>query len=436
MIVEHKERGSGSDAELDEAYVGLRAKSKLWRVDRLFRNTSIAIRSRPSEAKVIDVEPTAPDEPGTAQLKTMTGGRMPFALISFIGLVILPFIASAIYFAFIASDQYVAETRFAVRSLAKSGKEDTEDAGIMSMTSMPQDGYIVTSFIHSTEILNRLAGQIDYRSMFTDGHIDFLSRFNPMESNEAFLEYWNNQVTTYVDGPSGIITLQTRTFSPQHSRDLASILVTESEKLINELSLRAQDDMTARFKKEMERATQKYREALAALNDFQNTTGLLTPEARATETGTLLTGLLQNKLQLESRLFVLRESKAESSPAYQQLLLVSNNLEKQIVKLQQELAGKTGTDTNIASSIQTFSRLETDRRLAESLYEISRKNLDAAQTEAMRQALYLVVFVPPTVPQESLYPHRFTTPILLLIALSVAWLALALLWASIEDHKL
>jgi capsular polysaccharide transport system permease protein len=436
MIVEQKERDSGGDAKLDEAFVELRPKSKPWRVDRLFRNTSIATRARSSEGKVIDVEPTALDDDGTAEPKTMTGGRMPFALISFIGLVILPFIASAIYFAFIASDQYVAETRFAVRSLAQSSKEDTEDAGILSMTSMPQDGYIVTSFIHSTEILNRLAGQIDYRSMFTGGQIDFLSRFNPKESNEAFLKYWDNQVTTYVDGPSGIITLQTRTFSPQNSQDLASIIVTESEKLINELSLRAQNDMTTRFTKEVERATESYRAALAALNNFQNTAGLLTPEARATETGTLLTGLLQNKLQLESRLFVLRESRAESSPAYQQLLLASKNLENQIGKLQQELAGNSGTDKNIASSIQTFSRLETDRRLAESLYEISRKNLDAAQTEATRKGLYLVVFVPPTVPQESLYPHRFSTPILLLIALGVAWLALALLWASIEDHKL
>lgn len=412
----------------------VRAKSSL--VSKL-RNTG-TLRVRESGSKLIEVEPELPAPAGGGQPspRTQTSGKLPFSVVSFIGFVIVPFLASIVYFAFIASDQYIAEARFAVRSLAEDQAKDGVDTNILSMSTMSQDGYVVTSFIHSTEILKRLGKSIDYRQMFSLDSADFLSRIDKSESTEEFLKYWEKQVSTYVDGPSGIITLKTRTFSPEDSRQLASMIIRESESLINELSVRAQRDMTARFADEVQRSTENYRQALAALNEFQNTTGFLTPEARATETGSLLVGLLARKLDLDTRLFVLKESKAESSPARQQLVLASKNLEDQIVKLRKELAGGTRNDENIAGAIKTFAHLETDRRVAESLYEASQKNLEMAQAEATRKALYVVVFVPPTVPEESLYPHRWSSPLLILLALSVAWVTLALIWASVEDHRL
>lgn len=436
MNIDRTSRNDGPASDLREAPTDTLTRAKLSIVSKL-RNTGI-LRSREPESKIIDAHPElpAPQEDGKWGLSAQTSGKMPFSIMSFVGFVILPFLASIMYYAFIASDQYIAEARFAVRSLAEGQNEDKADTNILSMATMSQDGYIVTSFIHSTEILKRLGTSIDYRDMFSIESADFLSRIEKNESTEEFLKYWEKQVTTYVDGPSGIITLKTRTFSPEHSRQLASMIIRESEKLINELSVRAQRDMTARFIEEVQKSTENYRQALAALNDFQNTTGFLTPEARATETGSLLVSLLARKLDFDTRLFVLKESNAESSPAHQQLVLASKNLEDQIGRLREELAGGARDDENIAGAIKTFAHLETNRRVAESLYEASRKNLEMAQAEVARKALYVVVFVPPTVPQESLYPHRWSSPLLILLALSVAWVTLALIWASVEDHRL
>lgn len=415
------------DAQADQI---IRPRNGL--IGRLLRQSSPLQRITPKSVSLdVDVEATI-----SGQAQPKTGSRMPIALVSFALVVILPFIASLLYFVFIASDQYIAEARFAVRSLAENQSKDSVDSSVLSMNPMSQDGFIVTNFIHSPEMLERLEKKIDYRSMFTHDGIDFLSRFNREESRERFLKYWSQQVVTYIDGPSGIITLKTRTFSPEDSKALAAAVITESELLINELSQRAQRDMIARFKTELQRTTNNYVAALEALKSFQNSAGLLTPEARATTTGTLLTGLLAQKLEIETRLFILNQSNANSSPARQQLLLTSQNIEAQIEKLRKELTGKDASSSNVAGAIETFSRLETDRRVAESLYETARKNLDMAQTEAMRKSLYVVVFVPPTLPEESLYPHRASTPLLILLALVVVWSTGALLWASVEDHKL
>jgi len=384
-------------------------------------------------------EPGPVIEPAVAEgvePSTRLSGKPPFAAISFVAFVVLPFIASALYFALVASDQYTAEARFAVRTISREGAGDGMDSDMLSMNNVSQDAHIVTSFIHSTEILRRISQKLDPRAVFARGDTDFLSRFHEDESTEEFLDYWNAQVSTYIDGPSGIVTLKVRTFRPEDSTQLAKVIIEESERLINELSDRTRQDVIRRFSTEVDRTAALYKDSLEKMNEYQNSTGFLNPESQATQTGKLLTGLLEKKLEIDSRLFVLRQSLAEGSPAYQQLTVAKQSLEEQLQTLQQQLAGTNKVNDNISHSLLRFSQLETDRRVAESLYQIARKNLESAQAEALRKTLYVVVFVEPNLPQEAIYPRRLASPLLILLALTVGWVTIALAWASVEDHRL
>lgn len=381
---------------------------------------------------VIDAEET--ESPvGSGQPVTSPSRRPPWLMISFILMVVIPSIMAGMYFAFVATDQYIAEARFAVRSLADDGSNENADLNIMQMQAASQDAFVVTSFIHSAEILKRLDGKVDYRTMFTNPSADYFSRFDSHESAEGFLDYWNDQVLAYIDGPSGIVTLTARTFDPRDSVALVSAIVGESEKLVNELSLRARDDMMKSFRAEVERTSRLYQDALAELNRFQQQSGLLTPELQAQETGKLLTGLLAKKLELESRLFVLQQSSGTDAPSYRQLLRGRESLDQQIEDMRGQMTGK---DASLANVITSYSSVETDRLVAEKLYEAARRNYDLALAAAMRKSLYLSVFVRPYLPEEALYPKRFTTPLLIFLGLFISWVTLSLIWASVEDHRL
>lgn len=362
------------------------------------------------------------------------GGRTPWRLIIFALIVLVPFLASALYYAFIAADQYTAEARFAVRSLADEGTEEGSDAGILKMSPASQDAYVVTSFIHSTEILRRIGTHLDYKAMFVRDGSDFYAEFDPQDSSEEFLKYWNYQVSTYIDGPSGIVVLRVRTFSPEDSIKLANAVLEESEKLINELSARSRNDMIESARAEVERTGKTYGTALAELNRFQKESGLLSPQAQAEETGKLLTGLMAQKLEFDSRLFVIQQSNGIDSPTYRQLVLGRNSVEAQIEDLRNQMTGKEVE--SFANTLNAFSRLETDRMVAEKLYEATRRHYDMALAAAMRKALYLTVFVRPMLPEEALYPERLMTPVLVIFFCFVLWATLSLAWASIEDHRL
>lgn len=369
-----------------------------------------------------------------SQAVPKAGGRTPWRLIIFALIVLVPFLASALYYAFIAADQYTAEARFAVRSLADEDKEEESDVSILKMSPSSQDAYVVTSFIHSTEILRRISTHLDYKAMFVRDGSDFYAEFDPRDSAEEFLTYWNHQVSTYIDGPSGIVVLRVRTFSPEDSIKLANAILEESEKLINELSTRSRNDMIESTRAEVERTGKTYGEALAELNRFQKESGLLSPQAQAEETGKLLTGLMAQKLEFDSRLFVIQQSNGIDSPTYRQLVLSRNSVEAQIEELRNQMTGKEVE--SFANTLNAFARLETDRMVAEKLYEVTRRHYEMSLAAAMRKALYLTVFVRPMLPEEALYPKRIMTPALTLFFLFVLWATLSLAWASIEDHRL
>jgi capsular polysaccharide transport system permease protein len=190
-----------------------------------------------------------------------------------------------------------------------------------------------------------------------------------------------------------------------------------------------------RAEQEVSERREGYRTALDQLNALQNRTAILDPKLRATETGTLLTNLLAEKLDVDARLFVLEQQAATDSPTVRQLRRTQEALKDQIENLRAELANSGTAADNLSSAFRRFSELETDRVLASELYAAARRNLAQAQVDAIRKAVYVTVFVPPALAGESRYPRRIAMPLLILIGLGVAWGVGALAWASVEDHR-
>lgn len=361
--------------------------------------------------------------------------RFPWRLASFALMVLVPFLLTLVYVHGFAADQFFSEARFAVRAMEEQNSQSDESSGgLLSLNSATQDAHVVSSFIHSSEMLQRLSNSLDYRAIFDRPEADNWALFDPDAPLEAFLRYWREHVSVYIDGPSGIVTLRVRAFRPEDARVLTQAILDESELLLNELSARARIDIIAQAQNEVERSSTAYRAALDQLNAFQIETSMLSPEAQAAQSGGLLAGLMAQKLELESRLYVLRDANAVNSPSFGQLQSAAQSINNQIASLQDSLTGQEGA--SVAQSIVEFARLETDRQVAQAIYEASRRGYDQAVSEAMRKSLYVMVFVNPTAAQEPGYPNRMMTPILVLIGCFAVWATLSLICASIEDHKL
>ncbi|MBY6239672.1 capsule biosynthesis protein [Methylosinus sp. Sm6] len=374
--------------------------------------------------------------------------RIPPTYATFLLFVIAPSIAAALYFAFIASDQYTVETRFAVRALNSLNPPasglGTGSGAVTAAASMPggvsisastQNSYVVTSYIRSRAILDDLAPKVPLREIFRRPEADFWARLRNAASIEQLVDYWMSMVETDVDAASGVVTVKARAFRREDALTLGRAVISASEDLVNRISDRARRDATAMAEKDVRRAFVAVQAALADLNTFRDQFGMIDPGSKSTEIGALLAPLMSDKIRLENEMFVASRELANDAPTVRVLREQIESADRQIKELQSRLTS-TENKSALSGSLTKFEELELQRQIAEQLYALARTELDRAQQRANRQTLYLTVFVPPAMPEASRFPHRLSSSVLILIGLGVLWTIVVMIFASIEDHRL
>lgn len=366
--------------------------------------------------------------------------------LSFMALVVFPSLAAILYLAFIASNQYVAEARFAVRSpfgdsglpsqKSSSGDKGRESAGAAALTLSlaGQDAYVVSSYIRSPAIIADLPESLQVREIFRRPEADFWARLKASASREELTAYWQGMVTTYVDGPSGIVGVTVRAFRPKDAYDLAQAIVAASEKLVNTLSARARQDALTRAEAEARRAEGGVAEAIARLRAFRDAEGLISPGSAAENTAKLLLQAMGDKIRAQNELHVAMRTMSANAPTLEPIRQRLVAIERQIVDLRAQLTGQNGDKAVISAQIAKFEDLELQRVIAEKIYTASQESLERTRALSLRQELYLSVFVPPSIAEDALFPERLNLSLLIPVGLLMLWGILALAAAAVEDH--
>ncbi|MEM9145611.1 MAG: hypothetical protein AAGC57_05380 [Pseudomonadota bacterium] len=364
-------------------------------------------------------------------------------LISFFLLVAFPVTVIATYYAKHASDQYVSVARFTVREL-KTRALSLEDAdrapdrlgGSLSADAVSPMTHVVASYLESRALLEDLRRDLGLVSLFRRAEADFWSRLPAQASAEDIHDYWQDRMRVAIDGPSGIVTLQVRAYLPEDALILSRYMLGRAETLVNSLSERQKSDALARAEAEAAESDRRLQETIDALSQFRDRERLLNPLQEADETVRLLADLTTERIRLESQMRVL-SAMVDGDPIRARSLRA--RLEKitaDIAQLRDSLAASGEADRTIASALGRFEELEIRRRFAATLYGLAQTRLIEAEIDRARQSVFLNVFDPPQLPDESRYPKRIAFTALAFLALAAAWAILALIWASVADHRM
>jgi capsular polysaccharide transport system permease protein len=375
--------------------------------------------------------------------------------LSFVGLVVLPALIVTIYYAFVASDQYIVESRFVVRELsqniqtgARSGsagssdrpQQSTQESKTSTSTGSAQvkpatdDAHIITSYIRSRAILDQLLKTIDLRAMYQRPQADFLTRLNGKASIEELEDYWLDKVSTYVE-PSGIVVVKVRAFLPDDALVIARAVNTLCAQLADDISRRARQDSLIRASDEVRRADATFRATLIDLETFRDREGLINPGRSGNSTELLMNHLISDRIETENEIFALKRLSPQSfriAPLNARV----DAINARISELKSRLTGSDGAMRTIAASLSKYEELSIREKLAEEMYTLARDGLERARQTAERQWVFLSVFVPPSLPEESLFPRRLAFSALAFAGLVVIWSIGAVTWASILDHLL
>ena len=348
--------------------------------------------------------------------------------------VVIPTTIAILYYGLIASDVYVSESRFVVRSPQRQMQTGLSALLQGSGFSRSQDDtYSVHDFVLSRDALTELDQKLALRKAYTSPEVDFINRFPGLDwddSFEAFHRYYRKHVSIDYDTASSITTLQVRAFTAETSKQTNDLLLNMGDRLVNNLNDRSRQDLIKTAETEVATAEEKIKTAAAALAGFRNTQTVFDPDK-------------QSALQLQG-VAKLQEELLSTQAQLDQIKRVSPNnpqvgsLTSRVENLRSAIAAETskvaGADGSLTSKSAMYERLALDKIFAEKQLAAALTALETARSEALRKQLYLERLVQPNLPDKAMEPRRIRSVLMVFVLGLVAWGVLSLLVASIREH--
>jgi capsular polysaccharide transport system permease protein len=346
-----------------------------------------------------------------------------------------PTLLAALYFGLIASDIYVSESHFVVRS---PDKPSSSGLGVVlkgvGFSNAGDEIFAVREFINSRDALEQLNKDGLIERAYRNAGASFFDRFDPMGwwgSKEALFKYYQGKVSVIYDTTSSILMVQVRGFDAKDAELINRRLLDLSEQLVNRLNKRGQQDLVKFSKSEVDEAKAQAQLAARLVAQFRNREGIVDPEKQA-EAQLMMVAKLQDDLIATRNQLRQLQKFTPRNPQIEPLKVRADGLKTEIDLALKSLAGG---NRSLAAAAVEYQRLKIDSQIAEKQLAASMASLTDAQNDARRKQAYVERIVEPNLPDAPLEPLRLRGVISIFALGLVAWMVLRMLLAGVREHQ-
>jgi capsular polysaccharide transport system permease protein len=356
--------------------------------------------------------------------------------IVFVLTVIAPTCIAILYYGLIASDVFISESHFLVRSPQHPMQggfvgELLQGSGI---THSQDDTYSVRDYILSRDALRELDSRLGVRNVFTSKHVDPLNRFPGLYFDNSFERlylYYRKHVDVDYDSTSSISTLTVRAFTPQDAQRISDLLLQMSERLVNTLNERSRQDLIRYAQEEVKVATDKATAAAVALFEYRSKHEIFAPDQQAALQLEGVAKIQEELVSTEAQLAQLQKL----SPNNPQIIGLQSRAQTLRHAIGTEAAKVTSANGSFSARAPNFERLTVESDFADKQLGVALADLETARSEALRQQLYLDRLVQPSLPDKAMEPRRIRSVVTVLLVGLIAWGVASLLIAAVREHS-
>jgi capsular polysaccharide transport system permease protein len=356
----------------------------------------------------------------------------------FVFITLLPTLLSLIYFSFVASDVYISDSSFIVRSPQEQAGSDALGGLLRSVgfARAQDDAYTVAEYLQSRDAVRALDADpaLHLGRAFSSPGVDRISRFGGLTfdtSFEALYLYSQNKITATLDQSSSIIELETKAFSADDAWRIDEVLLDQADVLVNQLNEQARQDMIRFDLQAVERDQKAVMQAELALSEYRNRRHVLEPEKEAVPSFDLISKLQGELIQALIDEFKL-ELVAHENPAVEVAKQRVTLLRKAIEDERGRIAG--GGAESLAGKTVEYQRLLIEREAADKMLASALAGLEQARNQELKKQLYLERIAEPSKPDYPLEPHRVRNIVVTLVLSLMIWGIIALLAAGVREH--
>lgn len=349
--------------------------------------------------------------------------------------VVAPTSLAILYFGFFASDVYISESRYVVRSPEKPQKAGIGMLlGSAGFGAASEEVRAAQGFIQSRDALRAINADEFARKAWGSGSVFIFDRFNPLGwsgSFEDLYKYYEGKIDAAYDTETGITVLTVRAFSADEAQAINARLLQNAETLVNQLNQRGRTDLVRFAEQEVADAKKEAANAAQELAAYRNRRGVIDPERQATVQLQMISKIQDELIGARMQLLQLTRA-AGQNPQIPLLKVRIAGLEQAIKEELGEVAGSNGS---LSAAAAEYQRLQVQREFADQQLGLSLAALQEARNESRRQGAYVERVAQPSLPDDALEPRRLRGILATLVIGLVAWGILTLLLAGVREHR-
>lgn len=361
-------------------------------------------------------------------------GRLKAINPLFAALVILPTFVSSLYFGIFASDVYVSESRFIVRS---PSKPNLSPLGMVlgggRLVGASEESEAVREFIDSRQGLAAINDGGYPARAWGNPSIFWFDRFGRFgrDTGEDLFEYYRDMVAVEDSTATMVTVLTVKSFDPQSAQAINRRLLEKSEVLVNVLSNRARRDAIAFAEAELARARQQAQAAALALANFRNSHGVIDPELQASA-GLQMISKLQDQLIAAQTQLLQMQAYTPQASQIPYLRTRIRDLEREIADQTAQLAGGRNS---LSSASARYQELKLASEYAERQLTVALSAYQEAQAEVRRKQAYIERISEPSLPDDAAYPRRLRSILATFVLGLLSWGVASMLLIGIREHR-
>ncbi|MFC3173274.1 Wzz/FepE/Etk N-terminal domain-containing protein [Novosphingobium bradum] len=326
----------------------------------------------------------------------------------FVLFVILPVLVASGYYGLIASDRYISESRFVIKSPGQRQPQLSTLANLIQTSGLSagqEQANEVMEYLRSRDALAALDKRIAFAKRYEPSSADAWSRFpGPFSSGtfEDLYKYYQRAVSANSDHETGVVVLSVWGFSPQDAQRVNGELLRLGEEMVNRLNDRAQSHGIEEGERRVALAEARVRKARLAMREYRNAAELLDPAKQAAGVLEVTNRLVSEQAGLRAQLEEM-ERVAPENPSIPTLRARIATIGNQIALQSGRVAGTQG---GIASKLGQYENLLAEQEFSQQMLTAASASLEQARSEAQKQQFYLERVVEPNLPDEPQLPHR------------------------------
>lgn len=352
----------------------------------------------------------------------------------FLALVVAPTFAAVLYFGVFASDVYISESRFVVKS--PDEKRQAGLGAILNTAGFSTSGDEIAaarSYVISRDALAELEKRGGFKRAYNGSTISIFDRFDPFGFNGSFedlYDYFQSKVRVDIDHATSITTLKVRAYTPTDAERINRQLLEMAEGTVNKISSRGRDDLVRFAQAEVDEAQARARAASVALAAYRNQAGVVDPEKQASVQMQMISKLQDELIATKTQLRQIKTFTPQN-PQIDSLQVRVNELTREI---QDQMNLVAGGNRSLANAAVRYQALALESQYADKQLTIALASLQDARNEARRKQVYVERIVEPNRPDDAVEPRRLRGILATFLLGLVAWGVASMLFAGVREH--